>query len=115
MPTIINRNGASAIYHAKANATCVVVGGVGTSNIASTGETITSGAIAQVWWGSAQGHWVVKRGSNTVLVLDGSGYLDFAGTGASLTVDGTATIEANCSVANCFIMLEVQKTPTIDR
>ena len=113
MPTIINRIGSSAVVHTTANATIVVVGGVGTSNIASTGETITSGAITQVWWGSAQGHWVVKRGSNTVLTLDGTGYLDFAGCGSSLTVDGTATIQANCSVVNCFIMIEVAKTPTI--
>lgn len=113
MPTIINRSGSSAVVHTTANATIVIAGGVGTSNIASTGETITAGAITQVWWGSAQGHWVVKRGANTILALDGSGYLDFAGSGASLTVDAAATIVANCSVANCFIMMEIQKTPTI--
>ena len=118
MATIINRSGLSAVVHITANATVVIAGNSSVSNIASgTGpsneEILTGGYVTQVWWGAPGGYWTVKRGSNTVLVLSETGYLDFAGCGTSLTVDAAANLVANLTTSSTgFLMVEVQKTPT---
>jgi len=79
--------------HIVANDTIVVVGNSSVSNIALTNETIAAAHISQVWWGSSNAsYWTVKRGSNTILVLPDSGYLDFAGNGLGLQIDQTANL-----------------------
>jgi len=117
MPTVINRNGLSAVIHVTANSTVVIAGNSSVSNIASGNstvyETLTGGNITQIWWGAPAGYWTVKRGANTVLVLSESGYLDFAGCGSSLMIDATANVVANLVTSTTgFLMIEVQKTPT---
>jgi len=113
MPTIINRSGSSAVVHVNANSTIVIAGTSAVSNVASVGETLTGAYITQVWWGAPAGYWTIKRGSNTALVLSETGYLDFAGAGASLTIDASADIVANLVTSSTgFLMFEVQKTPT---
>lgn len=136
MPTMINRSGSSAVVHVTGNDCIVIAGNSSVSNIAfgnsSVYETITGASITQVWWGSTgisgNSYWVVNRGlgsagspvttvnANTVLVLPDSGYMDYAGTGAALIKNLTA----NCSVAlynstTGYLMVEFQKTPTIDK
>jgi len=137
MPTMINRSGASAVVHVTGNDCIVIAGNSSVSNIAfgnsTVYETITSAAITQVWWGSTaiggNSYWIVNRGignssvanvsfqtGNTVLVLPDSGYIDFAGSGASLIKNTTA----NCSIGlinstTGYLMIEFQKTPTVDR
>jgi hypothetical protein len=137
MSTMINRSGSSAVIHVTANDCVVIAGNSSVSNIAfgnsSVYETITAAAITQVWWGSASiagnSYWIVNRGvgnssvanvsfqtGNTVLVLPDSGYMDFAGTGASLIKNATG----NCSLGlinstTGYLMIEFQKTPTIDK
>lgn len=113
MPTIINRSGTSAVFHTAANATITVVGGSGVSNIASPGETISGGAITQVWWGaSGAGYWNVKRDTTPLLTLSGTGYVDYAGCGASLTANSTSTIVCELvDTSNGYILIEVQKIP----
>jgi hypothetical protein len=137
MPTMINRSGSSAVIHVTGNDCIVIAGNSSVSNISfgnsTVFETITGAAITQVWWGSTgtsgNSYWIVNRGvgnssvanttfqsGNTVLVLAESGYLDFAGSGASLIKNSTA----NCSVGLInstvgYLMIELQKTPTVDR
>jgi hypothetical protein len=135
MPTMINSS--SAVIHVTGNDCIVIAGNSSVSNISfgnsTVFETITGAAITQVWWGSTgtsgNSYWIVNRGvgnssvanttfqsGNTVLVLAESGYLDFAGSGASLIKNSTA----NCSVGLInstvgYLMIELQKTPTVDR
>lgn len=137
MPTMINRSGASAVVHVTGNVCVVIAGNSSVSNIAfgnsSVYETITGAAITQVWWGSTaisgNSYWIVNRGTgnnsvanvsfqsgNTVLVLPDSGHIDFAGDGASLIKNTTG----NCSIGlinstTGYLMIEFQKTPTIDQ
>lgn len=113
MAVMINRSNISAVVHVTANVTIVVAGNSSVSNIASPGEELTGASITQVWYGVANGGlWRVKRGSNTVLVLESTGYVDFAGAGASLIVDPSANIVATLEgTTNGYLMLEVQKNP----
>jgi len=137
MSTMINRSGASAVIHATGNDCIVIAGNSSVSNISfgnsSVYETVTGASITQVWWGSTgitgNSYWIVNRGTgnssvanvsfqtgNTVLVLAGTGYIDFAGSGASLIKNTTA----NCSIGlinstTGYLMIEFQKTPTVDR
>jgi hypothetical protein len=114
MPTIINRIGSSAVFHTNANTTVVVAGNSSVSNIATPNEVLTGASITQVWYGCASGgHWVVQRGSNTVLVLSESGYMDFAGSGASLVLHSTANVVMTLvGASNGYCMVELQKEPT---
>ena len=122
MATVINRKGSSAVVHVTANATIVVTGNSSVSNIAfGSGntlieETITNGYISQVWWGTdnPNASWKVARGSNTYLVLNTSGHLDFAGHGAAITADSTANAVITLTgTANGFLMMEIQKLPNL--
>lgn len=111
MPMISNKRGVSAVIHATANETFVVVGNSTVSNIAASDETAAGVTISQVWWGAAaSGYWKVSRGSNTVLVLDSSSYKDFAGCGVALSKDPTANIVCELvGTGNGYIMMELQK------
>lgn len=114
MAVIINKKGLSATVHITANATYTIAGDDQTSNIAFTGETLTGATISQIWYGSGGGHWVVKRGSNTVLVLSDTGHIDFTTSGLSLNIDPTATFVANLNgTANGFLIVEMQKQPIV--
>lgn len=113
MATIINRSGTSAVVHITTSNSIVVAGNSTTSNIASNNEDITGGAIAQVWWGAANsGFWTVKRGSTPLLTLTDTGYMDYAGCGASLIANSSATIDCTLvGTTNGYIMIEIQKIP----
>ena len=122
MATIINRRGASAVIHVTANAELAITGNSSVSNVAFGGgntqieETITNGYISQVWWGSDNPNatWRVARGSNTYLVLNNSGHMDFAGHGAAITADSTANAVITLNgTANGFLMMEIQKLPNL--
>lgn len=116
MPVLINRKGVSAVLHMTANESFTIAGDSSTSNIASPGETLTGATITQVWFGSSSGdsaYWTIKRGANTVAVLDSTGYIDFAGNGVALNKDTGATLVANLvNSTTGFLMVELQKIPT---
>lgn len=113
MAVIINKKGLSAVIHLTSNAVVNVTGNSTTSDIAVGNEEILGAVITQVWYGS-EGHWVIKRGSNTVAVFDSTGYTDFAGCGITLNVDATAsTLSANLvNTGNGFVIVELTKVPT---
>lgn len=110
MAVIQNRKGSDAVIHAVANTT------VALSALAVDGdETVNSAYITQVAWGAeAPGYWRVARGGNTVMILDSTSYIDFAGNGMGLVPDrtGNFTITLN-GTANGFITMGVQKESTI--
>jgi hypothetical protein len=108
MATLINRKNYSTVVHAAANTTWQM------SDFAVGTETVPTGvAITQVWFGSPSGnsaYWTVKRGANTVAVLDSTSYLDFAGNGCSLNLYPSANVTVTLiGATDGFIMLEVQK------
>lgn len=108
MATVTNRKNWSMVVHAVANTTWQL------ADFKVGSETTPTGvSIAQVWAGSPQGagaYWQIKRGANTVAVVDSTTHIDFAGTGCSLGLDSAAnvTVELVGSTVG-FIMVEVQK------
>jgi len=115
MAVLINKKGLSAVIHLTANATINVTGNSTTSDIATGDEVVAGASITQVWYGCANGgHWEIKRGSNTAVVADSTGYMDFAGNGVTLNKDATAaTLVANLNTtATGFVVIELTKIPT---
>ena len=114
MSVVINRSGTSAVIHVTANATYVIAGNSSVSNIATQNEVLTDGYITQAWWGAANGgYWEVKRDTTTILVLTETGYVDYAGAGASLVANSASDIVFSLvGTAKGYCMIEVQKAPT---
>ena len=115
MTVLINKKGLSAVIHLTANATVNIVGNSTTSDIAIGDEVVGGATITQIWYGCANGgHWEVKRGSNTAIVVDTSGYMDFAGNGITLNKDVVATtLVANLNTTTTgFVIIELTKVPT---
>lgn len=117
MAVNINRKNTSAVIHLAANASITVAGNSSVSDIAIGNEVLTGCTITQVFCGSSSGngaYWTVKRGANTVLVLDSTGYYDYAGSGMALNIDVGATIEANLvNGTDGYLLIEVQKIGTL--
>jgi hypothetical protein len=92
-----------------------VAGNTSTSNVAMAGETIAGATISQIFWGlanSTTGYWTVKRGANTILILNGTGYLDFAGNGLAAIEDSGANVSFSITDnAVGTIRVELQKIP----
>lgn len=106
---IANRKNLSTTVHFVANGTIKIAGNNSVSEIALPGETITGATITQIWHGS-NAHWVVKRGANTVAVVDSTAYVDFAGCGNSLNLDPTQDLSVELvGTSNGYIMIELQK------
>lgn len=114
MAVLINKKGLSAVIHLTANAVINVAGNSSVSDIAYGDETVTGATITQMWYGCGNGaYWEIKRGSNTVMFTDSTGYLDFAGNGVALNKDITGTLVANLNVSQTgFLIIELTKSPT---
>lgn len=116
MAVTINRKNTSAVIHLTANATINVAGNSTTSDIATGNEVLTGATIVQVFCGCPSGanaYWTVKRGANTALVLDSTGYFDYAGAGMAVNIDTGGTIVANLeNSADGYLLIEVQKIGT---
>jgi hypothetical protein len=119
MAVMSNKRTGKATLHYTANTTDVVVGTNGVSAIAGTNETVTGAIITQVVWGlggaaDGVGYWTIKRGTNVVAVLSGTGKIDFIDAGVPITLFPTETlvVERTGSTTG-FIVVEVQKTSTI--
>lgn len=108
-----NRKNLSTTVHFSSNGSLVIAGNSSVSGIAIDNEELTGAYITQVWYGSPSGsvaYWEVKRGANTVLVLDSTSYTDFAGNGNAIKLDSTATLSANLvGSAAGYLILELQK------
>ena len=101
----------TAVIHLTANATIVVAGNNSVSNVAVGSEVVTGANVRKVWWGLADAYtyWTVKRGANTVLVLNNTNYLDFT-TGAVIGIDSTANLVfEKTGTGTGFIALEIKK------
>lgn len=109
-----NRKNLSVVIHTTANASLIIAGNSAVSNVATSDEILTGAAIKQLWWGSQpSGVWIVKRGSNTIGVYEGSGWADYAGNGCMLNKDAAANLVFELvGTANGYCMLELQKIGT---
>lgn len=115
---VVNRENASAVFHFTANVAGIVVSGNNSvSNVAIEEEVINGVAITQAIYGSTPGaYWHIQRGSNTSIVLDSTGFIDFAAAGMPINKDADATIsvtlippEGSAVASKGFLTLEVQK------
>jgi hypothetical protein len=113
MAVIINKKGLSAVIHITANATINVAGNSSNSDIAIGDEVITGATISQIWYGCGNGaYWEIKRGSNTVLHVESTGYMDFAGNGVALNKDVGGTLVANLNSSQTgTLIIELTKIP----
>lgn len=110
----LNRKNTSVTIHDTANATYTIAGNTSASNVATLDETLTGASIKNVYYGSQGGTWIVKRGANVALVLNGTGFLDFAASGNLLKKDSTGTVVLELvGTANGFIQMELQKEGTL--
>lgn len=102
----------TAIIHLVANATTVIAGNSAVSNVTSnSSQVVASGTIRQIFHGAApSGYWMVKRGSNTVAVLEGTDHQNYAAMGLALSQDKAANVVCELvGTANGYIMLEISK------
>lgn len=110
---IANRKNLSTTLHFTANATVVIAGNSSVSDIAVDNEVITGAYITQVWYGSPSGsvsYWEVKRGANTVAILDSTSYTDYAGNGNPIRLDTDATLVVTLVGTDAgYLMVELQK------
>jgi hypothetical protein len=110
---LANRKNLSTTLHFVSNGTVVIAGNSSVSDIAIDNEVVTGAYITQVWYGSPSGsvaYWEVKRGANTVAILDSTSYTDFAGNGNALRLDAGATLVANLVGSTAgYLIVELQK------
>lgn len=110
---VANRKNLSTTLHFTANDTVTIAGNTTTSEIAMGDEVVTGGSITQVWFGSpgsTSGYWTIKRGANTVAVLDSTGYIDFAGCGNSLGLDQSANLTVELTGGVGYLVVEITKS-----
>lgn len=118
MSILQNKHG-SVVLHATSNTTWVIAGNSSVSNVALTHETVIGASIRQMWFGSPAAntaYWTVKRGANTVAVLDSSAWIPYSGAGKAITQDSTAnlTVElTNAGNDSGYIMIELGKEVTL--
>lgn len=111
MPVIHNKESTFTV-HATANATLTIAGNSAVSNVAyPSTQVVTSASIRQVWWGTGDTStsWAVKRGSNTVLVLNGSDHFNFAAEGKAIDIDKGGTLVLEKTGGTGFLMIELSK------
>lgn len=121
---VANRKSGEAIFHitqAAGGTDTILVTGA-SSDIASAGgvaglETVLGANINVVTWGCggvASGAWKISRGGGTLLILNNSGSIDFAGLGQAMTLDSGNDIV--CALQNAtegFLTIELQKKSTV--
>ena len=112
-----NRKNTSAVIHITGSNTITIAGNSTVSDVAISNEVLTGCTITQVFCGSSSGngaYWTIKRGANTVAVLDSTGYFDYAGAGMALSVDSGGTLVANLINGNDgYLLIEIQKQGTL--
>ena len=112
-----NRKNTSAVIHITGSNTVTIAGNSTVSDVAIGNEVLTGCTITQVFCGSSSGngaYWTIKRGANTVAVLDSTGYFDYAGAGMALSVDSGGTLEANLiNGTDGYLLIEIQKQGTL--
>lgn len=119
MAVLSNKRVGSATLHFTEDATTVVAGVAGVSDIAGTNETVIGASITQLVWGlggaaDGVGYWTVSRGPNLVAVLSGTGKLDFIESGTPITLFPTETLVVDrVGSTTGFIIIELQKNSTI--
>lgn len=109
------------VLHATSNTTWVIAGNSSVSNVATGDETVISGSIKQVWFGSPSGnnaYWTIKRGANTVAVLSKSKWIPYSALGKTVTLDSSANVTVELTNAGDnlgFIMIELSKNLKTDQ
>lgn len=111
---VANRSGTSCTLHFTATtANIAIVGNSAVSNIAAPTEEVGGAYVSQAICGSASGpgaYWIIRRGANTVAVLDSTAQIDFAGAGMALNMWPEADLSVELVGEDPgFLMLELQK------
>lgn len=109
---VSNKKNTSFVLHVySSNSSLNIVGNSSVSSVAISNEVLTGAYITQAAWGcDGTGYVVVKRGANSVLVLDSTGQHDYAGSGMPINTFPNANISFEfVGSSNCFVVIEMQK------
>lgn len=110
----INQKNKRVVLHFTATGSVNVAGNSTSSDIATGDEVLTGAYIRRIWWGcnAAAATWTVQRGSNTVVVLNGSGSMDFSEAGSPIIGSSTSNVVATLAGGAGFIMIDLAKIGT---
>ena len=84
-------------------------------NLQNGDETVTGFRISSVFWScdsastTTPGHATISRGSNTLLLLSGTGEHDFQSKGMQIESDPTANISCSFSFTTGHVIVKVKK------
>lgn len=111
---INNRRGGTVHVLITSNSSLTIAGNSSVSDIATGNEVVAGCSVLRAWCGSSSGngaYWTVKRGANTIAVLDSTAFIDYAGNGVSINLDSNATLVANIQGADLTgsLILELKK------
>lgn len=116
MAILSNKLNGPVVIHTVANSTLTIAGNNSVSNVATSTEVLTGAVVKKVMYGSDAGHWSIKRGANTILVLTGTGVMDFASINSPISVDSTGTLVMTLNgSANGFLVVELSKQGNFTR
>ena len=74
--------------------------------------SITNAHITKLFW-SSDANWIIKRGSNTIATLCGTGeWDDEDSVKLEAAIDTTANISMNTVTANATLVIELKKGAT---
>lgn len=107
----VNQGEKRVVLHFTTTGSANIAGNNSTSDVALSNEVLTGAYIRRVWWGTdaAGASWTVKRGSNTVLVLNGSGQMDFSESGSAIVGNNSSNVVCTLAGGNGFIMVDLAK------
>jgi hypothetical protein len=107
----VNQGHKRVVLHFTASGGVNVAGNSSVSDIALSNEVLSDAYIRRIWWGTdaAAGSWTVKRGSNTVIIVNGSGQMDFSEAGSAITGNSSANVSVTLTGSNGFIMVDLAK------
>lgn len=111
-PVIIqNKLYGTVVVHASSNCTVVAAGNSTVSSIATGDEVLKGAIVKQVWWGGsdAKDYWTINRNGNTAGIYNGSGHIQYAAFGTSLSINPTANVDLVFKGTAGYIMIELQK------
>lgn len=107
--------GTVTLLFTASNGGIVIAGNTTTSNIATSDEILAGASINMVWFGSPSGnaaYWTISRGSNNIMTLDSTAYIDFKGNGLTIKLDSAATLSANLvGTGNGSLYIQLGKIP----
>jgi hypothetical protein len=117
MPVITNQTKPSGYITLRATGNDGILrvdagGSVQGANVTASEVVSEMTIVSAMWSTAAAGSWTINRGSNTVLVLAGSGWHDYQGEGFRLEVDAaqkSSNVDVTLAGGTGTLLLKLHK------